>query len=104
MSVRFTESNWKRFDTHNKETTTRFHSLKVGWQKAIGGSRFKPVTWGIVYVSEVMATKTVDMLTLEDAKADGFESLADYLMELGFLDKRKHCGRDIVYIHKVERG
>lgn len=52
--IRFSKSNWARFDTHGKVTTIRTKPLKIGVHAAMGGSRYKPERLGDVEVVEKM--------------------------------------------------
>lgn len=101
MSVRFTQSNWDKFFSSDKKTTIRLHALKPGLHAVLGGSRFKPVTRGALFVYTFKETKKIRDLTLADARNDGFDMLADLLLELGRLNKE--CTSDSwVFIHPVE--
>lgn len=99
MTVRFTQGNWDRFK-NGKTTTIRMHPIKPGWHDAVSGSRFKPKKLGEVFIRDFYVPKCVRELNEADAKNDGFNSLAELLLELGRLNKDITVG-SIVLIHGV---
>lgn len=90
MAVRFSKNNWDKFFNSKKEQTIRSHELKTGWQAAIGGSRFKPIRFGTVYIHPFRKQCLIHQLTTEDAVLDGFPQeeggLVALLMELARLN------------------
>lgn len=110
--VRFTRSNWDRFETHNKQTTIRTHPLKSGSQKAYGGSRYKPELLGYVWIAPYLKPfpTTVRDLTEKDAVADGFgpgllgrdEALRELLIELAHRNPNLTLNTPI-YVHPARK-
>jgi len=101
MMLRFTKENWERFKTPGKTTTIRMKRLKPGVYNCYGGSRYKPEKLGQVVVEEGPDVMSVYGLILSDALNDGFESLAELLIELAHLNPKLKATND-VYIHKVK--
>jgi len=103
--MRFSPSNWSRFETHNKKTTIRTREQKPGIKVAGHGS----IQWGswVAYPEKVRIHPyskkcRVIELTKEDAVNDGFDSLCELILELGCLNKDITVDT-LVYIHPVEK-
>ncbi len=99
--LRFSDANWARFFTHDKQTTIRTKELKLGTHGVYGGSRFKPKRLGSVDVGPCVKKCQVQELLEDDAIHDGFSNLAELLLELGKLNK-EITAKTTVYIHYVK--
>ena len=101
MSIRYSDSNWARFKTHNKKTTTRGSRKKDGIHDRVKGSYFKPVKTGERVSIRFLRSKPLGALTEADAIKDGFDTLQEYLDELMMLNPG-WTANTVVYIHENE--
>ena len=99
MQIFFTEKNWIRFAI-GKITTIRTRERKEGIYTAYRG-RFNRKILGKVKISKPTKICKVSELTEQDAKNDGFLSLAELLLELGRLNAQITVNT-FVYIYPVE--
>jgi hypothetical protein len=100
--IKFSKSNWERFETHNKRTTIRHHELKTGFHTASTGWYKNYSRLGTVYVHPFEKKCMVKELTMQDAMDDGFDSLCELLIELAHLNKAL-TPETIVFKHPVEK-
>ena len=99
--MRFTRSNWVRFfDDHEKNTTIRLKSQRIGKHNVWAGSYYHPELLGTLYVVGVKS-KLFNQLSLFDAKNDGFNTLNELKDELLKLNQSIEP-ETIVYINHIE--
>ena len=101
MNIRFTDSNWQRFFTHNKTTTWRTTVRKEGIYDRVKGSLYKPVKTGEQVELKPTISKPFAALTDADALHDGFNSLQEFIDELTRLSP-KLAASTILYCHSAK--
>jgi hypothetical protein len=99
MNIRYSDSNWARFKTHNKKTTTRATQRKDGLYDRVRGSYFKPIKTGEQVEIKFLYSKPIGALTPYDAVLDGFDTLQEFIDELMKLNP-KFTAATVVYIHE----
>lgn len=101
MNIRFTESNWQRFFTHNKDTTWRTTIRKAGIYERIKGSRYKPIKTGWKLEINPTISKPFSALDEGDARHDGFSTLKEFQDELLRLNPHIEAGT-VLYCHSAK--
>jgi hypothetical protein len=101
MNIRFTDGNWNRFFTHNKDTTWRTKQRKDGVYERIKGSLYKPIKTGELLEMKYLKCKPFAALDEADARHDGFSTLQEFIEELTRLNP-KMLPTTMLYCHEVK--